>query len=82
MSDQQRSQAYHEGEIAGRDIDRQAGDCPYDHDPEGALQRRKEWMAGFAAGRQDAAPAETARDYRPVDRHGQITPELPVYNPG
>lgn len=80
MADQQRSDAYREGEVAGRDIDRQAGDCPYYHEAHD-FPLRQDWLAGFAEGRQSAAPAEAARDYHPVAENGRISIEMPVYKP-
>ncbi|PAX06606.1 Rmf/CrpP family protein [Sphingomonas lenta] len=80
MAEQQQSPAFQEGAEAGRDIDHQAGDCPYDHDPEtGELQRRQDWLAGFASTRGQAGSAEEARDYHPLEPKAQIDPDLPVY---
>lgn len=80
MAEQPQSRAFQEGAEAGRDIDRQAGDCPYDHDPEtGELQRRMDWLAGFASTRGEAGSAEEARDYHEVPPGAQVGPDLPVY---
>lgn len=81
MTVQPRSDDFRLGETAGRDIDVQVADCPFDHD-DGQFERRQEWLAGFAEGRRSAAPAEDARDYRELDAREQVPSDLPVYIPG
>jgi hypothetical protein len=81
MTDQDRSDVFREGEAAGSAIDKQAADCPYDHDVD-QFGSRQEWLAGFAKGRTTAAPARTARDYRELNSRETVLSDLPAYLPG
>ena len=63
-------QAYREGQEAGRDIGRSAGDCPY---AIGAAQSQRDtWLKGFGDTRPEVSPASN-----PDHAKGQFQPAPP-----